>query len=208
MPPTTDPVSRARPDDDPASMLSAFAKKRVLVVGDIVADQYLYGETDRVSREAPVLIVRYESSETTLGGAGNAAANLRAMARSLKCAVKLAHRYAAIAEEKAAENEVYALMAHTLRHVPEFGARNTYEAMQSFLLLWQVMCVEQAPNPFAFSVGNADRIFEPYRAADGLTRAEASALFRHFLVFFNVASEAGPFPRMSSSADGIPQETT
>lgn len=79
MPPTTDSVSRARPDDDPASMLSAFAKKRVLVVGDIVADQYLYGETDRVSREAPVLIVRYESSETTLGGAGNAAANLRAM---------------------------------------------------------------------------------------------------------------------------------
>lgn len=116
--------------------------------------------------------------------------NLRAMARSLKCAVKLAHRYAAIADEKAAESPVHALMSKTLRRVPEFGARNTYEAMQSFLLLWQVMCVEQAPNPFAFSVGNADRIFEPYRAADGLSRTEAAALFRHFLVFFNVGERS------------------
>lgn len=114
--------------------------------------------------------------------------NLRAMARTLKCAIRLAHRYAAIAEEK--DGEVYALMAKTLRHVPEFGARNTYEAMQSYILLWQVMCLEQAPNPFAFSVGNADRLFEPYRAADGLSRAEASALFRHFLVFFNVGERS------------------
>lgn len=116
--------------------------------------------------------------------------NLHCFARSLRCAVKLAHRYAAIAEEKSAENPVFALMAETLRRVPEFGARNTYEAMQSYILLWQVMCIEQAPNPFAFSVGNADRIFEPYRAADNLSREEASALFRHFLVFFNVGERS------------------
>lgn len=116
--------------------------------------------------------------------------NLRCFARSLKCAVKLAHRYAAIAETKAAADPVFALMAQALRHVPEFGARNTYEAMQSYILLWQIMCIEQAPNPFAFSVGNADRIFEPYRAADNLSREEASALFRHFLVFFNVGERS------------------
>src|SRR5439155_15478237 len=40
---------------------------------------YIYGQTDRVSREAPVLIVRYESSEVKLGGAANAAANVRAL---------------------------------------------------------------------------------------------------------------------------------
>ena len=113
------------------------------------------------------------------------AMNLRSFARSLKCAVKLAHRYAEIAEAKS-----NFLMAETLRRVPEFGARTTYEAMQSFILLWQVMCIEQAPNPFAFSVGNADRIFEPYRAADGLSRAEAAALFEHFLVFFNVGERS------------------
>lgn len=116
------------------------------------------------------------------------ASNLRAMARTLKAAIALAHRYAAIAEEK--DGEIYALMAKTLRHVPEFGARNTYEAMQSYMILWQVMCIEQAPNPFAFSVGNADRIFEPYRAADNLSREEAAALFQHFLVFFNVGERS------------------
>jgi len=119
------------------------------------------------------------------------ATNLRCFARGLRCSIRLAHRYAAIAEEKATSgNPIYTLMAETLRHVPEFGARNTYEAMQSFILLWQVMCIEQAPNPFAFSVGNADRIFEPYRAADNLSREEASALFRHFLVFFNVGERS------------------
>ena len=111
--------------------------------------------------------------------------NLRAFARSLKCAIRLAHRYAEIAKAKS-----NFFMADTLRRVPEFGARTTYEAMQSFILLWQVMCIEQAPNPFAFSVGNADRIFEPYRAADGLSRAEAAALFEHFLVFFNVGERS------------------
>jgi rfaE bifunctional protein kinase chain/domain len=56
-----------------------FPDRRILVVGDLVADHYLYGQTDRVSREAPVLIVRYESSEVKLGGGANAAANARAL---------------------------------------------------------------------------------------------------------------------------------
>ncbi len=56
-----------------------FPKRRVVVVGALVADHYIYGQTDRVSREAPVLVVRYESSEVKLGGAGNAAANVRSL---------------------------------------------------------------------------------------------------------------------------------
>jgi rfaE bifunctional protein kinase chain/domain len=56
-----------------------FARRRVLMVGDLVADHYIYGQTDRVSREAPVLIVRYESSEVKLGGGANVAANVRAL---------------------------------------------------------------------------------------------------------------------------------
>lgn len=62
-----------------ASLLPSFARAEVVVVGDFVADEYVYGETDRVSREAPVLIVRYESSELKPGGAGNAAQNLAAL---------------------------------------------------------------------------------------------------------------------------------
>ncbi|GAO02379.1 bifunctional heptose 7-phosphate kinase/heptose 1-phosphate adenyltransferase [Anaeromyxobacter sp. PSR-1] len=62
-----------------ASLLPRFPEREVVVVGDFVADEYVYGETERISREAPVLIVRYESSELKAGGAGNAAANLAAL---------------------------------------------------------------------------------------------------------------------------------
>jgi D-glycero-beta-D-manno-heptose-7-phosphate kinase len=62
-----------------AELLPAFSRAEVVVVGDFVADEYVYGETDRVSREAPVLVVRYESSELKAGGAGNAAQNLAAL---------------------------------------------------------------------------------------------------------------------------------
>lgn len=62
-----------------ASLLPAFPRTEVVVAGDLVADEYVYGETERISREAPVLIVRYESSELKAGGAGNAAANLAAL---------------------------------------------------------------------------------------------------------------------------------
>lgn len=62
-----------------AQLVQLFPRRRVLVVGDLVADHYIYGQTDRVSREAPVLVVGYESSEVKLGGGANAAANARAL---------------------------------------------------------------------------------------------------------------------------------
>lgn len=62
-----------------AALLPGFAGAEVVVVGDLVADEYVYGETERISREAPVLIVRYESREIRAGCAGNAARNLAAL---------------------------------------------------------------------------------------------------------------------------------
>ncbi len=59
--------------------LHRLPKLRALVVGDLVADRFVYGVTERVSREAPVLVVRHESEEIKLGGAANVAANLRAL---------------------------------------------------------------------------------------------------------------------------------
>lgn len=121
--------------------------------------------------------------------------NLMAMKRSLYCTIKLAHRYADLAHAQQATADSQRkgeliLMESVLRKVPEFGASTLQEAMQSYVLLWQIMCLEQAPNPFAFSVGNADRIFEPYRAMDNLSRDQAAALFKHFLVFFNVGERS------------------
>ena len=121
--------------------------------------------------------------------------NYDAMKIALECALILARRYREIAEEKLTvaegeRKEELQLLADTLAKVPENGADTLYEALQSFIILWETMCLEQAPNPFAFSVGNADRIFEPYRAKDGLSREETAALFKHFLVFFNVADRS------------------
>ena len=112
---------------------------------------------------------------------------------ALESVVILANRYADIAAEqmKTADAERKAqleIIEKTLRKVPENGAENLFEAIQSFILMWQVMCLEQTPNPFAFSVGNADRIFEPYR--NGLDRDTTAALLKHFLVFFNVADRS------------------
>jgi len=59
--------------------LEQISGRRVFVVGDAVLDTYLYGETVRVSREAPVLVVRKERMDYRLGGAANTAANLAAL---------------------------------------------------------------------------------------------------------------------------------
>ncbi len=60
-------------------LLRGFAGRRVLVVGDAIVDQYVWGEPARVSREAPVLILHYREETTRPGGAANAASNLRAL---------------------------------------------------------------------------------------------------------------------------------
>ena len=119
--------------------------------------------------------------------------NRNAFRRALYCVLQLARRYRDIALSQLeaaseAEKPRLQLMADTLERVPAYGARNLYEAMQSYILLWQVMCLEQAPNPFAFSVGGADKIFMPYMQE--LTRQEAAALCKHFLVFFNVGERS------------------
>lgn len=62
-----------------SALLKRFPQVRVLVVGDLLADHYIYGQTERISREAPVLIVRHEREELKLGGGANAAANARAL---------------------------------------------------------------------------------------------------------------------------------
>ncbi len=112
---------------------------------------------------------------------------------ALESVLILAKRYSDLAKEQqktatAERREQLQLMIDTLNNVPKYGAKNLFEAIQSYILLWQIMCLEQTPNPFAFSVGNADRIFEPYRG--DLSRDEIAALLKHFLVFFNVADRS------------------
>ena len=44
-------------------LVDGFSGRRVLVIGDLIADEFIYGEVARVSREAPVLILKYDATE-------------------------------------------------------------------------------------------------------------------------------------------------
>jgi rfaE bifunctional protein kinase chain/domain len=60
-------------------IVHAFRGRRVLVLADLVADEFLNGRIERVSREAPVLILQYDGTDLRLGGGANAVHNLRTL---------------------------------------------------------------------------------------------------------------------------------
>ena len=61
------------------ALVGALRGRCVAVIGDVVADEFVYGRVARVSREAPVLILEYDSTEIVPGGAGNAANNVASL---------------------------------------------------------------------------------------------------------------------------------
>lgn len=60
------------------ALVDQFASRHVLVVGDVMIDEFVVGRVDRISPEAPVPVVRYQRSDARLGGAANVAQNLAA----------------------------------------------------------------------------------------------------------------------------------
>lgn len=59
--------------------IDAFAKKTVLVIGDLMMDRFIWGKVDRISPEAPVPVVQVEREEDRPGGAGNVIYNLTSL---------------------------------------------------------------------------------------------------------------------------------
>src|SRR5581483_7125067 len=61
-----------------------MVRQTVLCVGDLMLDEFVYGEVSRVSPEAPALVIAAKRSETMIGGAGNVARNVASLgARSI-----------------------------------------------------------------------------------------------------------------------------
>jgi D-glycero-beta-D-manno-heptose-7-phosphate kinase len=58
------------------ALVRAFPRQRIIVLGDLVADEFVYGEIARVSREAPILILKQREKQVVPGGGANAANNL------------------------------------------------------------------------------------------------------------------------------------
>src|SRR3954468_12963395 len=61
------------------TILERFRGIRVVVFGDLVADVFVYGEISRISREAPVLILKHRETEVVPGGGANAIHNIKAL---------------------------------------------------------------------------------------------------------------------------------
>ena len=72
---TLPPVDAGRARD----LVGRFAGLSVLVVGDVMLDRFIVGRVTRISPEAPVPIVRFESEQTRLGGAANVAHNIASL---------------------------------------------------------------------------------------------------------------------------------
>jgi rfaE bifunctional protein kinase chain/domain len=66
----------SKPPDRLIKIIDEFSKLTITVLGDLIADEFIYGEISRVSREAPVLILRHRQRSIVPGGAGNAIYNL------------------------------------------------------------------------------------------------------------------------------------
>jgi rfaE bifunctional protein kinase chain/domain len=66
-------------NSDPLKYISQFRKKKVLVIGDIMLDEYIGGTAERISPEAPIPVLLQKSVRYILGGAGNVAANVAAL---------------------------------------------------------------------------------------------------------------------------------
>jgi rfaE bifunctional protein kinase chain/domain len=63
----------------PQNILEAFSKLHIVVVGDVMLDNYRWGEVERISPEAPVPVVAIHKSECRLGGAANVALNCKSL---------------------------------------------------------------------------------------------------------------------------------
>jgi D-beta-D-heptose 7-phosphate kinase/D-beta-D-heptose 1-phosphate adenosyltransferase len=61
------------------SLLERISKLKILVIGDLMLDRYIFGDASRISPEAPVPVVDVEEEKETLGAAGNVALNLRSI---------------------------------------------------------------------------------------------------------------------------------
>src|SRR6478752_10043582 len=65
-----------KPSDHLRKIIEVFPRLTITVLGDMVADEFVFGEISRVSREAPVLILRHRERTVVPGGGANAVNNL------------------------------------------------------------------------------------------------------------------------------------
>src|SRR4051794_1148701 len=71
---------------DLIELVKRLGEPRVLVIGDVMLDRYVWGDAERVSQEAPVILLRADRREERLGGAGSVATMLHALGAKVSVA--------------------------------------------------------------------------------------------------------------------------
>ncbi len=138
--------------------LEAIRGKRVLVIGDIMLDHYIWGDAGRLSPEAPVPVVQVARESWTAGGAANVAANVCALGAK-------AMLFGALGEDESAQR--------LIRLMEQWGVRMASGCMKparATIVKSRVVCRrqqlcrldrEQAPSVFAVGSKDLERHVEP-----------------------------------------------
>src|SRR3989304_2726330 len=76
---------------DLVELVHRLGRPRILVLGDIILDRYIWGDAERISQEAPVILLRADSREHRLGGAGSVSTMLAALDAQVTLAGVVGH---------------------------------------------------------------------------------------------------------------------
>lgn len=79
-------ITEDLPPQELVEKLRALTRPKILVVGDVMVDQYTHGPVNRISQEAPVLVLRADEIDSRLGGAANVAAMIASLSATVSCA--------------------------------------------------------------------------------------------------------------------------
>lgn len=112
---------------------SAFAGKKILVVGDVFLDRYVYGKVERLNPEAPVPILHAKREEDATGGAGNTAKNAALFGSTVVCIGISGNDDASAAVSQAAQAEGYELVLIHDSRVPTIVKKRYVVGSQQLL---------------------------------------------------------------------------
>jgi D-beta-D-heptose 7-phosphate kinase/D-beta-D-heptose 1-phosphate adenosyltransferase len=144
------------------NLLNKMARRRILVIGDILLDRYLRGDAERLSPEAPVPVMRVTGTTEGAGGAANVALNLRALGLSVELV--------GVAGQDAEGRTLAALLAAQQIHLDRLLLRRggTTIVKTRVMCRHQQLCrldVERDPETYALAPEEWDRLLAPRLAA-------------------------------------------
>lgn len=138
-----------------ASLLKKIARLRILVIGDVMLDHYIWGDATRISPEAPVPVVDIERDSWTAGGAANVALNIASL--GAKCTVA-----GFFGDDEAGQKLTSLLQQHGIATLPTPGTGATILKTR-VLVQHQQLCRldrESPPTAYQFSAPQADALLQ------------------------------------------------